>query len=229
MSWLVRMEIESERAIAAGMLDSYAWHKRLWDCFVGEPEQGRDFLTRIDPMEGMFRVWLLARRKPKRPAWCPADTFSMKEISPSFLSHRYYAFDLRVNPVKAIVQRDAEGQPLLGTGGKRQRGKRVPLVQPDELREWLVRKGNVRCRDKETGEEIPGGFRIAEGHPLEITRMVENHFRKKGHSGYHGGVQFRGVLEVTDPKRFIETYYAGIGGAKGFGFGLLLLAPVNLQ
>jgi CRISPR system Cascade subunit CasE len=58
--------------------------------------------------------------------------------------------------------------------------------------------------------------------------MVENYFSKKGHSGYHGGVQFRGTLAVGDPVRFAETYHSGIGSAKGFGFGLLLLAPLNM-
>ena len=67
-----------------------------------------------------------------------------------------------------------------------------------------------------------------EEKPLEIRPMVESHFRKKDLSGYHGGVQFRGTLEVIDPERFIETYQSGIGSAKGFGFGLLLLAPVKL-
>lgn len=133
-----------------------------------------------------------------------------------------------MNPVKALVQRDENGQPLLGENGKRKRGKRVPLVKPDELQAWLVRKGEIRCRDNETGQDVPGGFRIMEDRPLEISPMMESHFRKKGQSAYHGGVQFRGTFEVTDRARFIETYHTGIGSAKGFGFGLLLLAPINL-
>jgi CRISPR system Cascade subunit CasE len=82
--------------------------------------------------------------------------------------------------------------------------------------------------------DVPGGFRIVQGKPLEIRPMVESHFRKKDkktgkeHAAYHGGVQFRGTLEVIDQEPFIETYQAGIGSAKGFGFGLLLLAPINL-
>jgi CRISPR system Cascade subunit CasE len=58
--------------------------------------------------------------------------------------------------------------------------------------------------------------------------MIESHFRKKGQAAYHGGVQFRGILEVTDQNHFIETYYAGIGSTKAFGFGLLLLAPIEM-
>jgi len=229
MNWLARLKIDSEIAYAERIFDSYAWHKRLWQgCFPDEPDAKRDFLTRIDQIEGAFRLWILANRKPVRPQWCSPDDFAINEIAPSFLTHRYYAFDLRANPVKTIVQRGPNGETLLRSNGKRKNGKRVPLVKPEELRAWLIHKGNVRCRDKDTGLNVPGGFRIVEEKPLEISPMVESHFRKQGQAGYHGGVQFRGTLEVTDHEKFIETYQSGIGSAKSFGFGLLLLAPMNL-
>ncbi|MGO9314499.1 MAG: type I-E CRISPR-associated protein Cas6/Cse3/CasE [Desulfobaccales bacterium] len=228
MSWLARLEVDAEIARAAGISDSYAWHKRLWECYPDAPDAKRNFLTRIDQLERAFRLWILALREPMRPLWCPPAGFALKEIAASFLSHRYYAFDLQANPVKTIVQRGPNGETLWRANGKRKNGKRVPLVKPEELRAWLIYKGKVRCRDKDTGLDVPGGFRIVEEKPLEISPMVENHFRKKGESGYHGGVQFRGILEVTDPGRFIETYHSGIGSAKSFGFGLLLLAPINL-
>jgi CRISPR system Cascade subunit CasE len=228
MNWLARLEVEAETARAEGIFDSYVWHKKLWDCFPNVPDAKRKFLTRIDQLEGAFRLWILSGTKPVCPRWCLIDGFALKQIAESFLSHRFYAFDLRANPVKALVQRDDSGQPLLRESGKRRRGKRVPLVKPDELRAWLVRKGEVRCRDKATGLDVPGGFRIVENRPLEISPMMESHFRKQRDSAYHGGVQFRGTLEVTDRERFIETYQSGIGSAKGFGFGLLLLAPINL-
>ena len=129
--------------------------------------------------------------------------------------------------MKTIVQRGPKGETLIRPNGKRKQGKRVPLVKPEELREWLIRKGQVRCRDKDTGVNVPGGFRIVEDKPLEISPMMESHFRKNGQSGYHGGVQFRGTLEVTDRERFVDTYQYGIGSGKGFGFGLLLLAPIR--
>jgi CRISPR system Cascade subunit CasE len=228
MSWLARLEVDAEIARTERISDSYAWHRRLWECYRDSPDAERDFLTRIDQLEGAFRVWILARKKPERPPWCPEGGFALKEIAPSFLSHRHYAFDLRANPVKTIVQRGPNAEALLRPDGKRRSGKRVPLVKPDELREWLVRKGKVRCRDKNTGLDVPGGFRIVAGKPLEMSPMVESHFRKKDLIGYHGGVQFRGILEVTDRERFIESYHCGIGSAKSFGFGLLLLAPINL-
>lgn len=228
MNWLARLDIDAEAARAARIFDSYAWHKKIWECFPGMPDAERTFLTRIDPLEGAFRVWVLSAAKPACPEWCTEGGFALKEISNTFLSHRYYAFDVRANPVKALVQRDPNGQPLMTVDGKRKRGKRVPLVKPDELKAWLVRKGQVRCLDMATKQEVPGGFRIVEKRPLEISPMVENYFRKKDQSAYHAGIQFRGVLEVTDREHFSQTYQFGIGGAKGFGFGLLLLAPVNL-
>jgi len=229
MNWIGRLEVDAKTARTEGISDSYAWHKRLWDgCFPDEPNAKRDFLTRIDPLEGAFRIWILAKIKPKRPHWCHPDGFALKEIAASFLTHRFYAFDLRANPVKTLVQRGPNGETLLRSNGRRKPGKRVPLVNHDELRAWLIRKGKARCRDNGTGLNVPGGFRIVENKPLEISPMVEHYFRKKGQSGYHGGVQFRGTLEVTDQKKFIETYQSGIGSAKGFGFGLLLLAPIKM-
>ncbi len=229
MNWLARLDVDADTVRRAGISgDVYAWHKLLWECYPDEPDAKRDFLTRIDQLEGAYRFWVLAKRKPVRPLWCPADSFGLKEISPVFLSHRYYAFDLRANPVRAAVQRDSNGEQILEDNGKRKRGKRVPLVKVDELRAWLIRKGEVRCRDKETGLDVPGGFRIVEDKSLDISPMVESHFRRKGQSGFHGGVQFRGIMEVTDQGSFVETYHTGLGSAKGFGFGLLLLAPINL-
>ncbi|MGA1826035.1 MAG: type I-E CRISPR-associated protein Cas6/Cse3/CasE [bacterium] len=228
MSWLARLEVDAEIAYVKNIFDNYAWHKWLWKCFPDEPDARRDFLTRIDQLEGIFRLWILSKRKPARPQWCPFEGFAVKEIAASFLSHRYYVFDLRANPVKTIVQRGPNGETLLRPNGKRMQGKRRPLVKPEELRNWLIHKGHIRCRDQGTGVDVPGGFRIVEEKPLEISPMVENHFRKNGQAGYHGGVQFRGTLEVTDRQRFIESYHSGIGSGKGFGFGLLLLAPIKM-
>lgn len=227
MSWLARIEIDAKTARVEGLLDNYAWHKRLWECFPDAQDSKRGFLTRIDQLEGGFQAWVLSWEKPISPPWCIPGDFALKEIAPSFLSHRYYAFDLRANPVKTTVQRGSNGETLFRANGKRKQGKRVPLVKPDELLAWLMRKGEVRCRDNATGLDVPGGFRILEEKPLEISPMVESYFSKKGQRGYHGGVQFRGTLEVTDATKFIETYHSGVGSAKGFGFGLLLLAPVK--
>jgi CRISPR system Cascade subunit CasE len=215
LSWLARIELDTAALERLEILDSYDWHQRLWTCVPDAPKSDRDFLTRIDLLDGAARAWMLTVRRPVCPAWCPTEAFSARELAPGFLSHKRYAFDLRANATKALVQRTADGSPQRKANGKRASGKRVPLVDPVDLRSWLDRKA------------ADAGFRIADAKPLEIGPMVESHFRKKGTGGSHGGVQFRGVLEVTDPTKFAQAYSKGIGPAKAFGFGLLLLAPVH--
>src|SRR4030042_5030702 len=81
MIWLARIDIDAESARAEGISDSYAWHKKLWDCFPNVPDQKRieiGFLTRIDTLEGAFRIWIMAKRKPVRPQWCSLDGFALK-------------------------------------------------------------------------------------------------------------------------------------------------------
>ena len=229
MTWLVRMKLDAEVIRSEKIWDNYGWHKRIWqDCFPAEPEKKRDFLTRIDPLESAFQLWILGQREPQCPPWCSQNEFKLKNISSTFLNHRHYVFDIRTNPVKTIAQRGPKGEILYRPNGKRKCGKRVPLVKHKDLYAWLQRKGESRSRDQHTGKNISGGFQIVKEKPLEISPMVANHFRKKGKSGYHGGVQFRGTLEVTNHEYFKATYHAGIGAGKGFGFGLFLLAPINL-
>jgi CRISPR system Cascade subunit CasE len=43
----------------------------------------------------------------------------------------------------------------------------------------------------------------------------------------HTGVDFDGVLRVTDPALFTQSLAAGIGAGKAWGFGLLSVARVQ--
>ena len=208
MKWLARIDVDARTAYEIKSVDSYAWHQRIWDCFPGIPEEKRSFLTRIDEQEDCFRLWVLSPKEPVCPSWASPDTFTVKEITSSFLAHRVYHFDVKANPTKCISTPDADGKMP-------RHGKRVPLNKPEDLEKWIDRKGET------------GGFRIVKERSIDIGPMVQAHFRKKEQRGYHGGVRFRGTLEVVDSGKFAEAYSTGIGSAKGFGFGLLLLAPVN--
>lgn len=215
MNWLARMDIDLHTARSIGANDNYGWHQRIWECFPDAPDSSRDFLTRIDALESSMRLWILSRRKPVRPDWCPEGSFALKEISRSFLSHSRYAFDLRANPTRTPVAKGSDGKPLLRPDGKRAHGRRVLLTKREDIHAWLLRKAS------------DSGFKVLAAPPLEIGPVVECHFRAKDRSGFHGGVQFRGALEVEDREKFIHAYCSGIGSAKGFGFGLLLLAPLD--
>ena len=226
MKWMAKIEIPLDAALRVGIRDTYSWHRNIWDCFPHRPTAKRNYLTRFDLLEGEWRTWIVSENEPRQPKWCPDGVFFVKKIESTFFDHRFYRFDLLANPVKSYVQRDEAGKSLLKSNGKRRSGKRVPIVKREELEEWLQRKADSRSRDEITGESVSSGFKIVEDKLLDIGKMQKRYFKRKNTTGYHGGVRFRGTLEVTDRKKFIDTYTSGIGGGKAFGFGLLLLVPV---
>ena len=77
---------------------------------------------------------------------------------------------------------------------------------------WLRRKG----------EE--GGFQLVQTIPVPEDFIIGSTGRKK--MTFYS-VKFDGVIRVQDPDVFIRTVENGIGSAKGFGFGLLSIAPLR--
>jgi len=212
MSWLGRIRLDTDTIKKLHLFDPYEWHKKLWMCVPKQNDSNRDFLSRIDVYDEYTQAWLLSNREPICPNWCSPDAFMMKRVAPTFLSHKKYVFDLLANPVvKNLEKKSPDGNVVLHNGKpvlKRQ------TVHPDKLVEWIDRKASEN------------GFSISNTKPLEVGPVVKTYFYKQGIRGCHGGVQFRGVLDVTDPVKFSEAYHKGIGAAKGFGFGMLLLSPV---
>lgn len=209
MSWLAKMLIEPELATRQRLqlTDGYAWHQIAWQAFPSLDERPRTFLSRLDSAPDGYALMLLSKvHRPERPEWCPEECWAVKPITPAFLQHRNYRFDLRANPTRKVVKLDANGQPT-------KNGRRKPLTRIDEQTDWLQRKA------------MESGFTIVDAP--EIGFCQDQVFRKHSEHGVHTGVRFRGVLEVTDPPRFEEAFYKGIGSAKGFGFGMLLLRPIQ--
>ncbi len=52
-------------------------------------------------------------------------------------------------------------------------------------------------------------------------------FRKKGRRSKLVAVDFSGMLTVTDRDAFMYAFNNGIGTAKAFGFGMLMLQPIQ--
>ena len=205
--WLSRFELSKELAFSARAFDSYDWHQKLWDFFPDHPDASRKFLWRLDELERGYQLWILSPAKPLCPTWLPASEFvAPKEVPTKFFQYPKYHFAIRVNATKCISEPNKDGiMP--------RHGKRVPLIKESDLTDWLKRKGEA------------GGFSVLPD-AFEIGPVVKHHFRKKGREGYHAGVDFRGMISITNRDVFFETYRQGIGGAKGFGFGMFLLAPI---
>jgi CRISPR system Cascade subunit CasE len=188
--------------------DTYDWHQRVWQAFGGRDGQERDFLIRVDRKEEAYRVIILSSSAPAKPDWCPTDCFGTKVIPDDFFSHLRYRFRLLANPTKKLRVDNADGS-------RKKNGRRVPITKREDLIAWLQRKADV------------GGFTLNPDSLRTIPRGREFFRKDAAAHGTHSAVEFQGELTVTDPAQLRATVAAGIGSAKAFGFGLLVLAPLS--
>lgn len=133
------------------------------------------------------------------PLQCGYAEWKTTEVSNTFLGHGAYLFQLRANP----------------TFRRASDHKRLAIFDEVKIREWFARKFT------------DAGCKLLE---LETTAPQKLQFRKGNgaHSGTAYSVDASGILVVHDESRFRAAFDAGIGPAKGFGFGLLLLQPIQL-
>lgn len=187
--------------------DTYDWHQRVWQAFGARDGQPRDFLIRVDRKEETYRVLILSRSTPKKPDWCPTDCFGTKTIPDDYFRYSRYRFSLLANPTRKLRVDNPDGT-------RKKNGRRTPIVKREELVTWLQRKAEV------------GGFSVDPDSLLTIPRGRE-FFHKPGAHGTHTAIEFQGELAVRDAAQFRLTVATGIGSAKAFGFGLLVLAPIS--
>jgi CRISPR system Cascade subunit CasE len=187
--------------------DTYDWHQKVWQAFGGRDAAPRDFITRVDRLEENYRLLIVSVTQPLKPDWCPTDCFQTKVMPPAFFSHARYRFSLLANPTKKLRVDNPDGT-------RKKNGQRVPLRKREDLVAWLQRKAET------------GGFHFDAGSLRTVPRGRE-YFHKPGTNGLHAAVEFQGILEVADAPTFRAAFQRGIGSAKAFGFGLLVISPVN--
>ena len=209
MTYLTQLNLDFATAARLPLKDAYAWHQAVWHAFPGRSDSERDFLTRLDRRQDGFRLLIVSPIEPTRPSWCPpdAESWRTKAIPDAYFRRTRYAFQLCVNPTKKVAK-------LKPDGTKTKNGRRVPLRTREEMLAWISRKGEQ------------GGFTV----DTETTRTYSRgreYFQRQGVSGLHSAMEYEGVLTVTDPFTFHQTFTRGIGSAKAFGFGLLVIAPIQ--
>lgn len=91
--------------------------------------------------------------------------------------------------------------------------RRIALYGESDIREWLERKMSA------IGAKLISA---------EIDQPRDELFVKDGKRGKHVSVDVRGIISVREQSLFGQGFLAGIGSAKGFGYGLLMLQPIQL-
>lgn len=203
--FLSRVEIPWEFA-----RNAYNLHRQLWKLFPGEEREARKsnddvrqgFLFRVEenPTGRPARLLVQSRRTPE--VALGVVILGTREIHPRPVAGQRLAFLLTANPVKTIADAQREAKP-----DKKSEKCRVPLIKEEDQREWVARKF-ASVGEIETANVMPHA-------PI--------YFRKGNRGGKLATVTFDGVLRVSDPIRLAEFLENGVGPAKAFGCGLLLV------
>lgn len=139
---------------------------------------------------------------PSQPVWRTAD---YNPFLDGLEGDQEWVFRLRANPVRSV------------RGPSGGRGKRVALLDEAAQGEWLQ------------GRAASHGFEVRMGSlgpNLRVTERRTERFRRDGSGQVTlATTAFEGVLRVLDPTALRTALTCGIGPAKGYGCGLMTLAP----
>lgn len=191
----------------------YDFHRQLWHLFPGASRETRSdcegdrqgFLFRVEKNQPGCPVRLLVQSRRAPDAAAALTVLGCREFHPQPVNGQRLAFLLTSNPVKTITDVQRESKP-----GKKSEKCRVPLLREEEQRMWLARK----LTD------------VAEVEAVTVLPHPPLYFRKNGRGGKLVTVTFEGVLRVLDGQALLKGLENGIGPAKGFGCGLMLVRGV---
>jgi len=207
---------------------AYAEHQWLWRFLPAPPGTTRTFLFRRREVDGLPRFYVVSDREPVAPSahW----QVTSKPYAPAMAVGDLLAFDLRANPV--VTSRNAEGKPV-----------RHDVVMQEKTR-LLQERGLARWADWTTPDRpaLPDliqrtgsawlqarcqrlGISLDDSSPLRVDGY-EQHCGKGGTLRV-STLDFSGRLRVVDPVALQKTLFTGIGHAKAFGCGLLLVRPIS--
>jgi CRISPR system Cascade subunit CasE len=220
----VTTDITKNYTLQRILVNEYRTHQMVWKFFANDAVKDRDFLYRVELYNGLPTVYTVSRREPANVN----DVWSgmTKAYEPTVARGQRLGFVLRANPTKKVY--DDEGNHfrrdvVLGAkiemernGIPRERWPSNYEIVHDAGVAWLESKGDMH------------GFSI-EPNEISIDSYLQRSFRaKKGKPNIViNTVDYSGTLVVDEPERFVDALYSGIGPAKGFGCGLLMVRPAR--
>lgn len=209
--------------VRAQLRSAYGIHQLLWGLFSDTPDRTRDFLfreetrDRLDPSESAFRAYTLSARRPVDRT----GTLVVEErvLEPVLEQGDRLRFSTRVNPVVRHYEdarKHKQRHDVVMDTKRRLLAENASLPQlPD-----LVRQASLEWFRKQSAL---GGFSFGDDD-VAADGYRQHRFRKRGGAEVRlSTVDLEGVLTVVDPERFRETWCKGLGPAKGFGCGLIML------
>ncbi|MFQ5673204.1 MAG: type I-E CRISPR-associated protein Cas6/Cse3/CasE, partial [Nitrospinales bacterium] len=174
----------------------YQIHRLLWRAFPGMPDENRPFLFRVNWGQAGSPLQILMQSRIQ-----PAQP---DESSCRLLAQKPVELNLR----KGQVLRFALcANPIKFLKEER---CRVPLIDDQQILDWLKRKLDS----------------AVETLDAQLEGRKNLFFRRNGQAGKIVTVNLSGVLRVRDNEGLLRLIERGIGPAKSFGCGLMLLRRV---
>lgn len=200
-----------------------AHHRLLWSLFADGPERRRDFLWRA---EDRGRFFTLSRRPPR-----DGDLFKSPEVKvfePDLKAGDRLSFVLRTNATRALKSSDGSRgkradvvmHMLHTTPGKETLPEDRPSARPAE-RMTLAR---VAAWDWMEKQGLRHGFSPVDIGVEDYSVRALPLYRgpRKGQPQF-GILDLTGVIEVTDADALAVALGQGLGRAKAFGCGLMMI------
>lgn len=234
-----------------GGLDPYGQHKLLWTLFDLPREHQRErtpFLFRAEKNDdGLPVLYVLSTLAPHDASgrW----RIESRAYSPDLRQGDLLAFKLRANPVNLakVPRTTTEAESWLQR--RRKEGRNAEKVIPKRIRHDIVMDAKQRMRWKDLPLESrpslalvahEAGSRWLREKEEDMGFLVKpDNLRVDGHASYClkgrrdarglcrgialSTLDFEGELEITRPEAFLSTLLSGVGPAKSFGCGLLLV------
>ena len=220
---LITLEVGQEIAAAHEWLGgAYGEHQWLWRFFPAADGSARDFLFRRSDLGDVPRFYVLSRRPPLRTS--SAWNVQTRDYAPRLEIGERLQFDLRANPV-VTVTRDGKSKRHDVVMQEKKR-----LLSECGLARWDDWHGDGRPDLYALARETCGNWLVERGKRLGFevdgnSLAVESYQQHKGKKETlrFSTVDFSGTLAVTDPDALSGALFNGIGHAKAFGCGLLLV------
>ncbi|MBU0927230.1 MAG: type I-E CRISPR-associated protein Cas6/Cse3/CasE [Spirochaetes bacterium] len=200
----------SNRASLAVAADAYEAHRFVFAAYV-DAKAARP-LYRVEAGLGGIAVIAQGLVEPDweralRLSGARATVESKQIMKPRFDNGTRYRFKLVANAVKTIA--DAHGKT---DGQGKPKSVRVPLIRDDQLRAWL------------DGQGKKAGF-IVERATVEKREPIVARNGRAGNDIRLAATGFNGTIFVSDGDALWDAIGRGFGHGKGFGLGLLSVAP----
>ena len=211
-------------------------HQMIWDLMPHDANAKRDFLYRKedDEITRFPFYYLLSERTLERvPDFLDVQS---KVFAPQLLAGGHYGFSLRAN---AVITRKVDDN------SKKRLRRDIVDAKVDEYKQRFAVAADrppSAVIHHEAGEQWLAGQ--GEKHGFKLVELSVSNHQFHWHQKKDGGTRrqfasldFDGVIEITDPEKFIEAMYTGrpnsdpklhlpvrgVGRSMAFGCGLMLI------